>query len=298
MSQKIPNLDFIKDNEQLHAHFGAASMEASIHSLNIQKTSFWELYYLYEGCGVYHSSHEQLHVKAGQLVLIKPNTMYTLQSQAVDSGVPLRFCHICFTKAYMNLIQTAFIDIEGISSYTLSSIITNSDSFSCVIHDDNAKNLQHLMWMIAHEYNHFTVGSEWLIQHSLISLLLCITRLHEYQTAQKGPVVTTSSDIDELTKYIRTNYGSKLSLDSLASQMHLSKEYLCRYFKKITGAKISDYITEVRMEKAMEMLRTTSHSVADIGAYCGYSSISSFQRSFKKYTGVSPNEYRKGKGLS
>ena len=74
--------------------------------------------------------------------------------------------------------------------------------------------------------------------------------------------------------------------------MHLSREYLSRYFKRYTGKNISETLLEVRMYHAKEMLITTTHAVDDIGLYCGYTSSSNFQKAFKKYTGMSPREFR------
>ena len=105
-------------------------------------------------------------------------------------------------------------------------------------------------------------------------------------------MVSERFDIDELLKYISINYGSKLSLDLLAANMHLSREYLCRYFKKHTGKTIFDYIREVRIAQAKHLLRTSSHPIADIGAFCGYPSVSSFQRAFRAEEGISPGEFR------
>ena len=172
-------------------------------------------------------------------------------------------------------------------------MLLGSKPFCLHLTDDNAKNVKNLMWLIAHEYNHFTVGSELIIENTILDLLIIITRLYEYRLKKASPTVSRNNEIDRLMKYMRSNFGYKLTLDFLAEQIHLSREYLSRYFKQYTGKTISEFLMEIRISKAKEMLRTSSHSVEDIGAYCGYPSVSNFQKAFKKATGLSPSGYRK-----
>lgn len=118
--------------------------------------------------------------------------------------------------------------------------------------------------------------------------------MYEYKNSSLSGVVSKSHEIDELAKYIRANFSYNLSLDFLAQHMHLSREYLSRYFKKHMGKTISEYLLEVRIEKAKQMLRTSSYSISDICEHCGYTSVGNFQKAFKKVTSVSPSAYRKG----
>ena len=63
-------------------------------------------------------------------------------------------------------------------------------------------------------------------------------------------------------------------------------------FKRKSGVGFSDYVTQVRIGKAKELLTTTNMSISDISRSTGFDVLSSFNRSFKKNTGVSPGEYR------
>lgn len=90
-----------------------------------------------------------------------------------------------------------------------------------------------------------------------------------------------------------SNFGSNLTLDFLAEYVHLSPEYLSRYFKKHTGKNLSKFITETRIKKAKYMLRTDDQPIHEIAEYCGYTSISNFEKAFKKLTGMTAGEYRR-----
>lgn len=287
MEKKYQDTDYFDENEIIRAYFSVAQRDGDMHS-----HPFWELSYAYEGNGTCCIDKADFSAQDCAFFLLKPGSKHCFLSQAKEAGAPLRLCSCIFTQDFLDSILAKYKATPGIRNYTLYENITDTKSFAISLQDDNALNIRHLLWLIAHEYNHYTTGSETIISNSMVSLLICITRLYEYQTNQAIQMVSKSSDIDELLKYIRTNYGSRLSLDLLAAHMHLSREYLCRYFKKHTGKTISDFILEVRISQAKQMLEETSHPVADIGVYCGYPSVSSFQRSFKKVTSMSPSEFR------
>lgn len=98
--------------------------------------------------------------------------------------------------------------------------------------------------------------------------------------------------IKEIQLYILKHYDENITLTMLAEQFYLHPNYLSRLFKEKAGKNYVDYITEVRMEKVKELLRTTDDKVADISAQVGYENPRYFSKVFKQFTGMSPSEYR------
>lgn len=78
----------------------------------------------------------------------------------------------------------------------------------------------------------------------------------------------------------------------LAEALHLSKSYLSTYYKSKTGANLSDRIQFFRIQKAVELLADPKLRIGDIGALVGINNVNTFLRQFKKYTGMTPREYR------
>ena len=104
--------------------------------------------------------------------------------------------------------------------------------------------------------------------------------------------VKHSDVVFKTTSYIKRNCGEKLSLDSLAREVFLSKSYLSSIFKKETGTSLTAYITKVRVEKSKKLLLEDNASLAHISGQCGFKDQSYFTKVFKKETGVSPKRYR------
>lgn len=98
--------------------------------------------------------------------------------------------------------------------------------------------------------------------------------------------------IQEAKQYIEQNYDRTITLDDVAAYVHLNASYLSSLFKELTGQKYIDYITAFRIEKAKNLLKYTNHRVHEIGEMVGYENPRYFTLVFKKYAGLSPNEYR------
>ncbi|WP_246608721.1 response regulator transcription factor [Paenibacillus agaridevorans] len=102
--------------------------------------------------------------------------------------------------------------------------------------------------------------------------------------------------IDKISAYIDEHIAEDLSLVRLADEIHFNPSYLSRLFKQERGMKLSEYIEDARFAKAKELLMRTEMKIAEIGASVGYEAPHSFTRVFKKWTGISPHEFREQAG--
>ena len=106
---------------------------------------------------------------------------------------------------------------------------------------------------------------------------------------------TNDQAIKKVYDYCNKNYYTYINLDDIAEMIHMSKNYFCTYFKRKTGMNFYNYVTQIRMEIAKELLRNTSGKITDISTQIGISSSSHFGKIFKEYTGMTPLEYRNQK---
>ena len=98
---------------------------------------------------------------------------------------------------------------------------------------------------------------------------------------------------DLAVSYIKKHYSDQdLSLNQIADQIQITPTYLSSLFKKYRQQNISTYITNIRIEKACVLLKTTSSSLKEISAMVGYSNQYYFSSCFKKIVGVNPSAYR------
>ncbi len=97
----------------------------------------------------------------------------------------------------------------------------------------------------------------------------------------------------EAYQYIISHISEPIRVEDIAAALYMSRSHLSISFKKQTGITVNDYIHRIKTERAKELLRDHTKSIALISDYLGYSSSSHFNRMFKKITSVSPLAYRK-----
>ena len=98
--------------------------------------------------------------------------------------------------------------------------------------------------------------------------------------------------IQEIQGYIREHLD-EVSRSRLAQVFYLSPNYLSKLFRKETGDSLSEFIQQERMQKAKQLLRQEGMSISRIAEETGYPSFAHFSKQFKKFVGMSPNEYRR-----
>ncbi len=98
--------------------------------------------------------------------------------------------------------------------------------------------------------------------------------------------------LNNVRRYLQENYQKEFSGEDMAMALHVSRSYLSTYYKSKTGINLNESIQIFRMQKAVELLQDTDIRVGDVGALVGIPSSNTFLRWFKKYTGMTPNEYR------
>lgn len=93
--------------------------------------------------------------------------------------------------------------------------------------------------------------------------------------------------------YLQEHYPEPVGLSDLAAAAGLSENYFGEYFKTVTGKTPIQYLTEYRVERAAEALRGNDASVTEIALECGFNDLSYFIKTFRRFYGTSPAQYRK-----
>lgn len=125
---------------------------------------------------------------------------------------------------------------------------------------------------------------------SQTTLELCCKLLLAYEAEHAN---TERKAVQVVKDYINAHYSEHLSLEVLAQQVFLAPLYLGQLFKRETGVNLSDYLLQVRLEKAKELLGDLHYNVSQVAALVGYRDDKYFSRLFRRHVGVSPMEYRK-----
>lgn len=101
--------------------------------------------------------------------------------------------------------------------------------------------------------------------------------------------------VSYVKRYIGENYDKNLSLDVLGEIAHLHPGYLSKIFKETTDINLSNYIADIRMQKAAELLERTDLRIHEVMEQVGYQKSQYFSKLFKDKYGMTPKEYRRNK---
>ncbi|MCR5656940.1 MAG: response regulator [Butyrivibrio sp.] len=105
-----------------------------------------------------------------------------------------------------------------------------------------------------------------------------------------------STDIIKTSKrYIEENFAKDISLDDVSRVVNISPYYFSKIFKEESGLNFIEYLTNIRIDKAKELLLNSDYSMKEICSMCGYTDPNYFSRSFKKNVGVTPTEYKESR---
>lgn len=96
--------------------------------------------------------------------------------------------------------------------------------------------------------------------------------------------------------YIKTHIYDNIRLENIAKQLKINKTYLCEIFKKDVGITVQQYVLNEKISEAKSILLLTEMPILEISNYLSFSSQSHLQNVFKRFTGVTPLEFRKAKG--
>ena len=114
------------------------------------------------------------------------------------------------------------------------------------------------------------------------------------RTAADAPPRATGNDrlMRQAVDYVHAHYAGPLTLQQVADHVFLSKNYFCLLFKKHTNQNFIDYVIDLRIRKAKELLKTTDLRIYEVAESSGFNDVKYFSKLFKKMTTVSPGDYR------
>ncbi|MCJ8014597.1 helix-turn-helix domain-containing protein [Paenibacillus sp. KQZ6P-2] len=121
-------------------------------------------------------------------------------------------------------------------------------------------------------------------------LLAICSKIIAYHREKRSKM--TDVTLQLATEYMDANYNKNISVDMVAEYVQRSSSYLGRIFKESKGMTVNDYLIQLRIKRAMELLKQPGASVEEICREIGYANVSYFNKLFKARTGLTPGQFR------
>lgn len=127
------------------------------------------------------------------------------------------------------------------------------------------------------------------VQYNIVECILI------YLTRKTGAIKDgkKETNIEYVLGYIHENFMLNLTLEEVSKQCNYSISHFSKKFKSVTGKTFIEYLNDVRLNYAVNILSNSNVRITELAYDCGFGSVRSFNREFKKKYGCSPNEYKK-----
>lgn len=262
----------------------------------LHRHSYIQINYVYKGIGYHIVNNRKIEISKGDIFVIPPY-------------VP----HSIFGEEHRGL---EIFEFEFVSDFVLPTIENSDNTKSCLDFaylepfivteediklrfklDDKMQNeVEAILWEAAEEYKNQSPGYILVSKALLLKLLVIVGRAYSCEikgTRTEEILNKYKSIISKAAKYIESNYDSELTLEKIAGETNYSKSRFCYLFKAVMGRTYIEYLNEVRISRAKELLQDTEKNISDISFEVGYKTIANFNKYFKLLSGITPKQYRK-----
>lgn len=272
----------------LHGEIGLKVLRMSRQdNMSLHNHDFMELVIVLRGKGLHITESERHKIMAGDVFFIKSDDAHGYQR--VDK---LELVNLIFTS---QLLSSPQIDLKQLPGYhalfKLEPEFRRSHGLKRHLRLSMSKlrECEKLILSIEKEQERKIPGGGTMCFGIFLQLITLLSREYSEQTKSCLSGVMKFGDI---LGYMERHYTEPIALDKLATRASLSKGAFIRSFKKHFGKTPLEYLIDIRLRKAADLLRTTNHSIGEIAEEVGFNDSNYFSRQFKKTLNVSPREWR------
>lgn len=251
-----------------------AQYGADWHSM-IHAHHFAELFYIVKGTGRFRINDKTIQVKENDLIIINPNVPHTELGQQQNTP---------FEYITLGINGLQFLYGEQIHPY----------DYSLLDFAQNETEIRFYLQMLLKEVQNKEENFEAVCQNLLEILIFHLVRQSRQQLSF-APTKKATKECLFIEQYLDEHFSENISLETLSNLTFMNKYYLVHAFKNYKGKSPIKYLIEKRIAEAKHLLETTDYSIVKIAQAVGFSSQSYFSQTFRKETGISPNQYRKSK---
>lgn len=242
---------------------------------------YYEIFYLINGDCTFFLNHNIYQLNKGDMVIVPKGEIHN--ATFPEHGTSERFV-VCFREANLSWLDD-LLGSEMVQQTIEAGVIS--------IPDRRREYVESLMAKLLFENDGPDVLSPAFIRTGIVELFLFIIRCQRYEHNAIKEIDVDNQLMQEIATYIYQNYDKKLTLVDMSEKFNISRSYLSKKFKVITGFGFKEYVVNVRIKNACRLLLETNKSITDIAFECGFNDSNYFGDAFRHIKGVSPNKYRK-----
>ena len=257
-------------------------------SMELNRHEFFEMVYVKKGSVVFEIASQEVNIGPNDIIIIKPNQphRFSVRSSAGCEFIVLNF-------KFVDHMNNEFSEISLGEFLNFIKGKETGPFFTLKVSQKNE--VITLLNRILKERENSEIGSEFLNYLLVMELFVMISRAlkMEWENSIKGKTLKLKELIQVSINYIKNNFERDISIRDIAKFAFLSPSYFTRVFKEEVGLTPINYLMNVRIERAKELLQGTELKISDIALNVGFSNQQRFNEIFKKHTKMTPTQYRR-----
>ncbi len=245
---------------------------------------FFEIVYCLEGSATYHVNQQAIPLQPGGLVFVCPNHVHAISCEPIS----------VYSELVLNFSSGALSpDGRPYNALTEELFSGNNGQLSEFFYLPPSKETVHILHILMRMYEDYLgkdIDCEFQLRSGLYSLLGAFKKFQRglsLDTANNSP---QRQKILQLCTEIKQNHSKNYTLSEAAAALHYSPSHFSVLFKKIVGVNFKEYVDELKMNEAEQLLRYTPTTVREAAELVGFSSSDCFSRTFKRIKGYSPSQ--------
>lgn len=258
----------------------------------------FELLYCWDGEVTQSSEDQQVTMRAGELILLKPGVKHHTFNHS--NG------YYSFFNVHFNIDDKELRELLTKNSFELFSNERVKQS-KLLLYIKEIESLLQLELLRPGSVNrteqqlvmHLSGVDKLLFQNQLLLIInevaMLLHQQHPAEEEQHGKKMTSRLQVDvahEMEAMLQDHLFSKGAVAHIARKQNLSRSQCYKIFMQVYGMSPRQYLTQLKLNKAKHLLLESEMSIEDIAQQLGFSSLSHFSRQFKRWTGVPPMQYR------
>lgn len=263
--------------------------EDEVDHTKLHRHDYIEIGYVQYGQFTQYIVDEYVTFNEGDVFLIDKNTRhYDILKGADHIVIFLKLSSSYFDQVFLNKMRESSLKaflIEAINGDKLSR------QYLVFKSSEQSKNIDELFKAIVGELNNEAQGYEYVIKGYLIRLMHILAFSYKNQLTKINRRRMEHLIFQQVTDYMRDHYAD-IHIEDLENQFHYNTDYYNRLIKKYANMTYKDYLIDIRIGKAKELLKYTSMTITDIIQEVGYCNKGYFYRTFEKRQGLKPSQYR------
>lgn len=186
---------------------------------------------------------------------------------------------------------TCWVNFMGREANNTLSVIGINPEKPCIMHAADLKSLTLLLYKIYNCISNDMLYGNYYASAALYEFFIELNKQINRKLSSND--ATDSQRLSSVILYIKSNYCKPIKMSDLCELSGYSEQHLCRLFRKHLNTRPIEYVEQLRVQKAKEMLIKTELSIIDISKIIGYDNAAYFSKLFKKNISCTPTEYRR-----